>query len=216
MELTAAAQWLNETFGDYDGWILEALHRLEEAAGAFLTPLMKLITLIGEKGLWMFVLAAVLMCFSRTRKLGVCLFGAVCCGALITNILLKDWVARPRPFEASALYAQWFEAVGAPAEEGFSFPSGHVTAAMAGITALVLAWRKRWMPLGYIYVVLMAVSRNYLMAHYPSDVLAALLIGAFSGVVAWWITKGIFYFLEKHRDIKFFDWLLRFDLIKIR
>ena len=90
MELTAAAQWLNQFFLGYDSAILSALHSLAESAGTVLTPLMKLITLLGEKGLIFFILAVVFACFARTRDLGVCIFGAVCCGALITNIILKD------------------------------------------------------------------------------------------------------------------------------
>lgn len=209
------ADWLNLNFYSFDRNILEFMHELAENCGEVLTPVMKFITMIGEKGLWMFALAAVLMCFSKTRKIGVCLFGAVCCGALITNVVLKDWVARLRPFEWNPeLYGSWWQAVGSPAEEGFSFPSGHVTAAMAGITALVLAWRKKWMLLGYLYVIIMAFSRNYLMAHYPSDVLAAVIVGAISGVVAWFITKGIYYLLEKHKEKKLFKFILEFDLIK--
>lgn len=210
------AEWLNTAFAAFDQSILGFMHTLAENAGGFLTPLMKLITLIGEKGLWMFALAAVLMCFAKTRKIGVCLFGAVCCGALITNVVVKDWVARPRPFENSELFAEWWKAVGSPAEEGFSFPSGHVTAAMAGITALVLAWRNKWMPLGFLYVIVMAFSRNYLMAHYPTDVLAAVIVGAVSGVVAWFITKGIFYLLEKYLENKLCRFILNFNLIKIK
>ncbi len=210
------AEWLNLNFYAFDRNILEWMHELAESAGGILTPLMKIITVIGEKGLWMFALAAVLMCFSKTRKIGVCLFGAVACGALITNIILKDTVARLRPFENSELFAEWWKAVGSPAEEGFSFPSGHVTAAMAGITALVLAWRKKWMPLGYLYVIVMAFSRNYLMAHYPSDVIAAVIVGAISGVVAWFITKGIYWFLEKYQENKLCRFILDFDLIKLK
>ncbi len=210
------AEWLNTTFAGFDTGVLEFMHGLAESAGGILTPLMKIITVIGEKGLWMFALAAVLMCFSKTRKIGVCLFGAVCCGALITNIVLKDQVARLRPFENSELFAEWWKAVGSPAEEGFSFPSGHVTAAMAGITALTLAWRKKWMPLGFLYVLVMAFSRNYLMAHYPSDVLAAVLVGAISGIVAWFITKGIYYILEKYPENKLFAFIRNFDLIKLK
>lgn len=209
------AEWLNLTFGGFDRAILEFMHGLAESCGGFLTPLMKLITLVGEKGLWMFVLAAVLICFKKTRKIGVCLFGAVCCGALITNVLLKDQIARLRPFEWDpALYGEWWKAVGSPAEDGFSFPSGHVTAAMAGVTALVLSWRKKWMPLAFLYVVVMAFSRNYLMAHFPSDVLVAILVGAFSGIAAWFITKGIFALLEKYRSNRFFAFLLDFDLMR--
>lgn len=64
-------------------------------SGAVLTPLMKVITFLGEKGIIFFLLALIFMCFSSERDTGVCVFGAVCCGALITNIILKDSIARP-------------------------------------------------------------------------------------------------------------------------
>ena len=97
MELTAIAQWLNTAFAGYDYAILQALHNLDEAAGGFFTPLCRAITLLGEKGILFLVLGIVLMLFPKTRKAGICMFGAVCCGALITNFWLKDFVARPRP-----------------------------------------------------------------------------------------------------------------------
>lgn len=194
------ADFLNTVFAGYDKAILTVMHFLGEYLGVVLTPLMKLITLLGEKGLIFFLLALVLMCFSKTRKTGVCVFGAVCCGALITNIILKDWVARPRPFEALDLYRMWWNDIGAPAEDGFSFPSGHVTAAAAGMTALYRAEGKKYLNPGIIWVLLMAVSRNYLMAHYPSDVLFAAIFGVASGFIAWEITKLIFRFLEEHDD----------------
>ena len=51
MELTAIAQWLNTAFAGYDYAILQALHKLAEAAGGVFTPLCYIITLLGEKGL---------------------------------------------------------------------------------------------------------------------------------------------------------------------
>lgn len=209
MALTADALWLNTAFASFDYAILSFLHKLADAAGVVLTPLFRLITLLGEKGLLFFLLAIVLMLFPRWRRTGVCIFGAVCCGALISNILLKDAVARPRPFESVDVFRQWWQAVGAPAEEDFSFPSGHVTAAAAGVTGLCLMRGKKWILPGCIWVLLMMVSRNYLMAHYPSDVLFALLIGIFSGFVAAAITQLIFRFLEKHSgEGKVYDFLL--------
>lgn len=216
MELTAFAQWLNTAFAGYDAAILGLLHRLAEAAGGLLTPLMKLVTLLGEKGLLMLLAAVALMLFARTRRIGVCLFGAVCCGALITNIILKDWVARPRPFETVELFRQYWQFLGAPAEDGFSFPSGHVTAAAAGMTALSLIHSKKWIAPGALWVVLMALSRNYLVAHYPSDVLFAALIGLASGVVAWLITRLIFALLEQYGDTRFASFCLDFDVRDLR
>ena len=163
MELTAIAQWLNTTFAGYDYAILQALHNLAEAAGGFFTPLCRAITLLGEKGILFLVLGIVLMLFPKTRKAGICMFGAVCCGALITNFWLKDFVARPRPLTVEP-FRTWWQAAGAYAESEYSFPSGHVTAAMAGVTALVLAGKKpaRWW--AYLFVAAMGVGRHLVRA----------------------------------------------------
>lgn len=209
MTMTAEALWLDSFFSGYDTAILSFAHKLAEVAGSVITPLCKIITLLGEKGIMFFLLAVILMLFPRFRRTGVCMFGAVCCGALITNILLKDHIARLRPFETVDQFRQWWEFVGAPVEDGFSFPSGHVTAAAAGVTSLCLMRGKRWFIPGAIWVLLMMFSRNYLMVHYPSDVLFALLIGVFSGFVAAFITQLIFRFLENHSgDGKICDFLL--------
>ena len=86
MELTAIAQWLNTAFAGYDYAILQALHNLDEAAGGFFTPLCRAITLLGEKGILFLVLGIVLMLFPKTHKAGICMFGAVCCGALLFHV----------------------------------------------------------------------------------------------------------------------------------
>ena len=215
MELTAAAQWLNQFFLGYDSAILGGLHSMAESAGTVLTPLMKLITLLGEKGLVFFILAVVFACFARTRDLGVCIFGAVCCGALITNIILKDNIARPRPFETVEQFRQWWQFVGPPAEDGFSFPSGHVTAAAAGMTAIALMKGKKFILPSVLVVVFMGISRNYLVAHYPSDVLAAIIVGTASGFIAWGITRLIFSFLRSHKDVPIFELMLELDIREV-
>lgn len=195
MELTAFASFLNNAFGWYDNGILTALHAVR---CGFLTGLFRFITLIGEKGIVFFLLALVLMLYPKTRRTGICLFGAVACGALITNIILKDWVARPRPFSFEP-YTQFWKDVGSPAEDGFSFPSGHVTAAAAGMTALRLMKGKKWTVPAAVWIVIMALARNYLMAHFPSDVLFAALIGIASAVIAYYITRLIYEILRRYR-----------------
>lgn len=211
-ELTSAALWLNSFFAVFDRLFLSVWHFLAEHLGVILTPIMRLISFLGEKGLVFFAIAIALMCFSKTRKFGICLFGAVCCGALITNIILKDAIARPRPFESSELFLRWWETVGSPEEDGFSFPSGHVTATAAGMTAICLMKGKKWIVPSAAVTILMAISRNYLMAHYPSDVLAAILIGLASGFLARLITALIYALLSDYRDTRLGDFVLNWDL----
>ncbi|HAJ66517.1 MAG TPA: phosphatase PAP2 family protein [Clostridiales bacterium] len=213
MEMTAAASWLMDAFSGIDLGILSLMHTFAEHAGGLLTPLCKLITLLGEKGILFFLLSIGLMCFARTRPLGVCIFGAVCCGALITNILLKDWVARPRPFETLAVYRDWWRAIGSPAEDGFSFPSGHVTAAAAGMGALCFMRGRRWVWPAVGVVLVMMFARNYLMAHFPSDVIAAALIGLFSAWVAYLITMQIFaFFSTRKKGDRLADFVMHYNV----
>ena len=218
MSMRFFASWLDSVFAGFDGAVINFMHALAVSAGAVLTPVMKFITLIGEKGIIVLVLALVLMCFAKTRRVGICVFGAVCCGALITSICLKGAVARMRPLEASETYQAFWQFVGAPFEDGFSFPSGHVTAVMAGMCALCAALGKRgkrYIIPSAVFVLLMGVSRIYLMAHYPSDVIGGILVGALSAVIAFYITRLIYKLLEKYHDNAFCKFVLEFDVRRI-
>lgn len=89
--------------------------------------------------------------------------------------LLKDLVARPRPTGARLV-----------AGTGFSYPSGHVLAAVAtwGFAPLVAALyiHRRWLwwvltGLAWSAITLVAWSRVWLGVHWTSDVVGGLAIG---------------------------------------
>lgn len=67
---------------------------------------------------------------------------------------------------------------------GFSFPSGHAVAGAATAAALVLVLlpagraRRRWELAAVGFAFVMALSRVYLRAHWLSDVVAGVLLGA--------------------------------------
>lgn len=208
------AQWLDLTFAGFDGAILAFYHSLAEWCGVLLSPIMELISFTGDKGLVLLLTALCLGLFSKTRKTGICMFGAICCGALMTNVILKETICRVRPYEADTLFREFWSFVGAHAESEFSFPSGHTTAAAAAATGLWLTRGKKYLAISIPYVALMAASRNYFMVHYPTDVIAGAVVGTLAGVIAYFITLGIYRVLTKYENTKFCRFVLDFDVIE--
>ena len=207
------AKWLDVAFASFDGAILEFYHLLAEWCGAILTPIMYLITMTGNKGLALILLSLALILFAKTRKTGACMLLAILCGALMTNVILKDWICRLRPYAASDLFREFWTFVGSHAESEFSFPSGHTTAAAAAATGLWLTRGKKYLAISIPYVALMAASRNYFMVHYPTDVIAGAVVGTLGGIIAYLITFAVCRALKKHENAKFCRFLLEFDVI---
>lgn len=175
--------WVKQTFEAFDYAILSFWHMTAEYAGFLLTPFLRFVSLLGDRGIVLIVFGCILLCFRKTRKTGFCVLPALGIGALITNVILKTWVGRVRPFQSPVSeYFEWWILAGALPQDDFSFPSGHVTAAMAVVTAFCLCEKKkRFRFIGSVFVILMGISRNYFMVHYPSDVLAAVIVGFLAG-----------------------------------
>ncbi len=191
---------------NFDFTILEFWHKFAVSTGNSLKPVIDLISFFGEKG-WIFiVLSFILIAFKKTRKIGFASLGALCFGVLFTNITLKPLIGRARPFEFNKYY-DWWVFAGKTFEDGFSFPSGHVTATMASMLAIFLNTNKKksW-PL-FLVVILMGISRNYLMVHFPSDVVGAMLSGGFAAIISSFIVNKI-YNCEKLKKIKVINSIL--------
>jgi undecaprenyl-diphosphatase len=93
---------------------------------------------------------------------------------------LKRWTRRPRPFRTH----QEITAHILPLDE-FSFPSGHTLHAVT-FSLIALAYFPWLAPLLIPFTLLVAISRVVLGLHYPSDVLAATLIGCgLAGTSLW-------------------------------
>ena len=206
------AEKIDSMFGGLDYTAAKIMNKIATSfAGGIATFLMDTISLLTEKGLIFFIVAIIMMAFIKTRRAGIIMFVAIAVGAVFTNFVLKDAVMRSRPFETNTIYYEFWKAVGSPAESGFSFPSGHVTAAMAAATAFFICFKKKYSWLGFLVVLAVGASRIYLMAHYASDVLAAIIIGAISAILAIYITKLIYFILEHYRDHKVCSTILEKD-----
>ena len=101
---------------------------------------------------------------------------------VVFNILLKPLVARPRPFNEIAGLRLMLEP-GLANVSGWSFPSGHTGASFSAAYSLTRSYGKKgaWV---YAVAVLIAFSRLYIGAHYPTDVLAGMVTGTLGAVLA--------------------------------
>jgi undecaprenyl-diphosphatase len=95
---------------------------------------------------------------------------------------LKRWTRRPRPFRTH----EEIVALVMPLDE-FSFPSGHTLHAVT-FSVIALAYFPLLAPLLIPFTLLVAASRVVLGLHYPSDVLAATMIGSCLAGSSLWLT----------------------------
>lgn len=175
---------------EFDYWILEFFHRLAVAAGGFFTPFFLVITSLGDHGIFLIVLTVLLLCFKKTRKLGAMIAISMFIGFLTSNVIIKNIVKRPRPYSLSGSdYVSWWELTGKLTDSEYSFPSGHATSTAAFCICFIwhYGFKKSW---GIIFVpILMAITRLYFVVHYPTDVIAGLLIGTLASLAAFYLTK---------------------------
>lgn len=151
------------------------------------------VTKLGNAGILWIVLTLVLLFIPKMRKTGMIMAAALLTDFLLCNMLLKNIVARIRPYDVNTSIQLLVEKL-----RDYSFPSGHTAASFASVTALYLAGEKRLGIAALVIAVLIAVSRLYLYVHYPTDVLGGILFGCISG----WIGYHIIKFAEKKRAIK--------------
>jgi undecaprenyl-diphosphatase len=135
------------------------------------------ITALGT-GLVVMVMVAIAALFllATQHKFSAFLLLVATGGGIVLNAMLKSSFDRPRP--------RLFEWLAEPSSS--SFPSGHaMTSAIAYFTVAYLIARlekRRWMRavtivIALALVLLISVSRIYLGVHYPSDVVAGMVIG---------------------------------------
>ena len=159
----------------------------------FLDKVMPIITLFGDKGIFWIAVALILIIIKKTRKTGVMMGTALLLGLIIGNVILKNAIARTRPYDVNtAMQAELL----VKALSDFSFPSGHTLASFEAATVLMIRDKRFGIP-ALILAILIALSRLYLYVHYPTDVLAGALLGVFIGIFACFLVDKIYKRFEK-------------------
>lgn len=175
---------MREFIRHFDTKITESVVQLPASFHGFFL----LVTNLGHPIVTMSIGAAIAVMSGIQSNVRLALSGAVVWVALGVGSLLKLLFNRSRPLTEYAANI-WLDKL--------SFPSGHTTGATVayGLLAL-LAWQFLPQPWNYIatillgiFVVLVGVSRIYLGAHFPSDVIAGWLLGGLALIVIVFIIK---------------------------
>lgn len=192
MEITAPALWLNESFAGFDEAITTAVHQLYVHAGGFFTPFFEGVSFLGKGGICLIILSLILMFLQPTRRFGTAMCFGLALGAIITNVFLKVYIARPRPYvDQQSIFYQFWLLVGQNMESDHSFPSGHTTAAFDCMTPVFILGNKKLKCAALTFALLMGLARIYLCVHFPSDVLGGMIVGIFSGCIAVLIAQKL-------------------------
>ena len=141
-----------------------------------LDALMPIVTKLGDAGIFWIACAVVMLIIPKTRKTGMAMALALIMGLLLCNVTLKPLIARIRPYDLQLERFQRVIPLLIEAEHDFSFPSGHTIASFEASVALLLGNKKLGIP-AVILAAVIAFSRLYLYVHYPTDVLASVVLG---------------------------------------
>ena len=168
-------EWVRE--GGTQTYDVAALQWMQTHHSPLLTRIMTELTFLGTGTVVLTIVGVVAMFLWHTEhKHSARLLLASVAGGILLNNALKLWFARPRP--------EVFERLTETASS--SFPSGHAmsaTVCYGTVAYLVMRLQKRhWSRVltgitAFILIVGICTTRLYLGVHYPSDVIAGMIIG---------------------------------------
>ena len=150
---------------------------------AFLDSLMILITKLGNLGMIWIAIGVILIFFNKYRRCGLFMLISLLATFLIGEGLIKNIVCRPRPFIENNNIQLLIEA-----PLSYSFPSGHSASSFSAAWTII-KFNKVLGILSIALAALIAFSRIYLCVHYPSDVIAGMLLGIIVSQITYTILK---------------------------
>lgn len=154
---------------------LAIIQAVQSIQNPFFDQFFQIVTMLGEESFYILVFCFLYWCVSKengSRFILTFVFSNY------LNSVIKNLVMRERPIGHEGV-----KSLRVHTATGSSFPSGHTQGAATFFFYIADWFRKSWLTIICILMAfLVALSRIYLGVHWPSDVLASLLI-AFSVVL---------------------------------
>lgn len=139
--------------------------------------LMPKITVLGNSGAIWIIIAVIMIVFKKSRKTGFMTVAGLITDVILGNLLLKNIIARNRPCWINDTIQMLISV-----PQDYSFPSGHTLSSFTAAT-IIMHFDKRMGTVAYILASIIAFSRLYLYVHFPTDVLAGIILGIAIGCI---------------------------------
>lgn len=164
------------------------LYLIQNMHNDILDNIMVFFTSLGNMGLIWLIITAILLINKKHRKCGILLIISLVLSYAIGIIFLKNIIGRPRPC--------WIDKsidllIKVPKD--YSFPSGHTLISFVSAETIYL-YNKKFGIYSFILAILISFSRMYLFVHFPTDILAGIILG----IAVAFISKIIYNSLEKN------------------
>lgn len=165
-------------------WQISMLQFLGNIRNPLLNKVFEIITISTESIILLLVTSITYWCFNK--KLGQKL-GFVLLLSMTGNGFIKNLVKAPRPFELGVV-----EPLRRHTATGYSFPSGHIQAATTFWGMWMVYINKKCLYyIGSIIIALIGLSRIYLGAHWPIDVMVGISFGIIFIIIGEYIFKKL-------------------------
>ena len=179
--------YIFSNISSFDHNVLKAVNSTMRSG--ILDSIMPYITKLGDAGIFWIALALILLIPKKTRRTGAAMGVAMVLGLIIGNGIIKNVVARPRPFDISNTVLPRKSLLISPPTD-YSFPSGHTLASFEAATALYKDHTLYGFA-AFVLAILIAFSRISLQVHYPSDVIGGAILGFLLGLLGSTIVRAV-------------------------
>lgn len=159
------------------------LYALQNIHTEWMDRIMVFFTKLGSGGMTWMIIAAFMLIWKKTRMCGIASLTALNIMFLTCNLFLKNAVKRMRPCWIDTTVELLI-----PAPRDYSFPSGHTFAAFTVAYCIYYYHRKAGI-MAFVLAGIIGFSRLYLFVHFPTDVLAGMILGILTGMLTCYIMK---------------------------
>lgn len=156
-----------------DNYILLAIKK--HLHNRYMDIIMPVITFMGNLGIVWIVIAVPLIVINRYRVIGKLIILSLIISTIIGEGIVKHIVKRARPCNnidnTNLLISK---------PKSYSFPSGHTLSSFT-VAEILSMYFVQFKFIFIAIALLIALSRLYLYVHYPTDVIAGIVIGLLCG-----------------------------------